>query len=274
MKFAFSTNAFRGRNVIDAIAAIAGAGYSGVEIMADVPHAFPRDLGEADIAAIRSALARHSMAVSNVNAFMMCAVGDFWHPSWVECDEGERRTRIEHTVGCIGLAAALGAKTISTEPGGPVQGMTEKEAMDLFERGLREVIPVASERGVKILVEPEPGLLIETAEEAETFLRRVNSEHVRINFDAGHFYCVGEEPAEAFKRLAPYVEHIHLEDIADDRRHYHLVPGEGAIDFEAFFRATEEAGYDGWMTVELYTYEEAPERAAREALDFLKRFRS
>ena len=214
------------------------------------------------------------MAVSNVNAFMMCAVGDFWHPSWVECDEGERRTRIEHTVGCIGLAAALGAGTISTEPGGPVQGMTEKEAMDLFERGLREVIPTASERGVKILIEPEPELLIETAEEAEAFLRRINSEHVGVNFDIGHFYCVGEEPAEAFKRLAPYVEHIHLEDIADDRRHYHLVPGEGAIDFEAFFRATEEAGYDGWMTVELYTYEEAPERAAREALDFLMRFRS
>jgi len=272
MKFAFSTNAFRRHSILEAIAAIARAGYTGVEIMADTPHAFPRDIGIADIEAIRGALAGNSIESSNINAFMMCAAGDFWHPSWVEKNEERRRLRIEHTAGCIRLASALGARTVSTEPGGPLDGIAQGQALEFFERGLREVIPLAARNGIRILIEPEPGLLIENTAEAEAFLKRIDSPHVGLNFDIGHFFCVGEKPADAFRRLARFVGHVHLEDIGEDRRHYHLVPGAGAIDFEAFFRAVRDAEYDGWMTVELYTCEEAPERAAGEALAFLGKF--
>jgi sugar phosphate isomerase/epimerase len=272
MKLAFGTNAFRRISAVEAIAAVARAGYDGVEIMADAPHAFPRDTSGQDVAMMRSALARWEMGVSNVNAFMMCAVGDFWHPSWIERDEERRRRRVEHTAACIGIAARLEAKSVSTEPGGPLDGMKEADAARIFEEGLREIIPVAAEKDVRILIEPEPGLLIENSSQAEKFLRRIDSPHVGLNFDVGHFFCVGEDPAEAFRRLAQWVGHVHLEDIGADRRHYHLIPGKGAVDFGAFFKAARECGYDGWMTVELYTYEGEPERAAADALAFLRRF--
>ena len=37
----FSTNAFKRNTLEEAIDAIARAGYSGVELMADIPHAYP-----------------------------------------------------------------------------------------------------------------------------------------------------------------------------------------------------------------------------------------
>jgi sugar phosphate isomerase/epimerase len=80
-------------------------------------------------------------------------------------------------------------------------------------------------------------------------------------------YCVGEDPPTALRRLAKYVRHIHLEDIAATRVHQHLVPGEGAIDFAATLRAVRDIGYDGWVTVELYPYIDDPDRAARTALE-------
>jgi len=81
----------------------------------------------------------------------------------------------------------------------------------------------------------------------------------------GHAWCAGDDPAESVRLLAPYLKHLHLEDIKD-RRHYHLIPGEGGeIDFAAIRRALDEVGYQGAAAVELYTYADAPDRAAAEA---------
>ena len=60
--------------------------------------------------AIRDALSRHQLAISNINAFMMNAISDprqkYWHPSWIEPDPHYRRIRIEHTKRCLTLAMA------------------------------------------------------------------------------------------------------------------------------------------------------------------------
>ena len=58
-----------------------------------------------------------NIQVSNLNAFTLYALGDVYHPSWIE--DG-REMRIEHTIDCIKMAKKIGAKHISTEPGGPV----------------------------------------------------------------------------------------------------------------------------------------------------------
>jgi sugar phosphate isomerase/epimerase len=92
---------------------------------------------------------------------------------------------------------------------------------------------------------------------------------VGLNFDIGHAYCVGEDPQDWVARMAPYTRHYHFEDIAATRVHRHLIPGHGAIDFEATLAAIARTGYDGWITVELYPYIENPDSAAREAFDFL-----
>ena len=41
MKLAFSTNAYTRFSLVDALRGIKGAGFSGVEILADTPHAYP-----------------------------------------------------------------------------------------------------------------------------------------------------------------------------------------------------------------------------------------
>src|SRR5262245_65776123 len=124
MKLAFSTNAYMRFSVEHAIERLAGTGYSAVELMADVPHAWPAGLLPEHKQRIRDALARHRLAISNINAFMMNAIADprqpYWHPSWIEPDPHYRRIRIEHTKRALTLARDLGAPNITTEPGGPL----------------------------------------------------------------------------------------------------------------------------------------------------------
>jgi sugar phosphate isomerase/epimerase len=71
--------------------------------------------------------------------------------------------------------------------------------------------------------------------------------------------------------MAQHTVHYHFEDIAATRVHRHLIPGHGAIDFEATLREIQRTNYDGWITVELYPYIDNPDNAAREAHQYLTR---
>jgi sugar phosphate isomerase/epimerase len=273
MKLGFSTNAFKQVSLEESLREIAACGYAGVEIMADVPHAYPPHMDPRRRKAVVDLCRDLRLTITNLNAFTLFALGDTWHPSWIEPDAAARGRRIEHTLAAIRLARDLGAPGISLEPGGPLpDGLGRAEAMELYRQGLREVLPLADECRVNLLVEPEPHLLIERPEEYEELIADFKHPRLGLNFDMGHFFCVGVDPAAAARRLGPHIRHVHLEDIAASREHLHLVPGRGVIDFRAVLAALRDVGYDGWVTVELYPYESQAREVAEEAMRALAKW--
>lgn len=269
MQLAFSTNAYLNHSFAETASRLAGIGYAGVEIMADVPHAWPAYMLPEHLKSLRDNLAKNALAISNINAFMMHAVNDprqkYWHPSWIEPDRHYRQIRIDHTTRALTLAKNLGAKCITTEPGGPLEGRPWGECLKLFVEMLKPVVEHAEKEEVLLLVEPEPDLLIETADQYLEFTTKIQSPYLGLNFDIGHSYCVSDDPADTIRKLGKLIRHVHLEDIAPTRVHHHMIPGEGAIDFGAALTALKDIGYDGWVTIELYTCHDNPDFAAKTA---------
>jgi sugar phosphate isomerase/epimerase len=275
MKLAYSSNAYLNFTVEEAIERIARLGYAGLELLADVPHAWPAGLVEQQKQAIRDCLEKHRLVISNLNAFMMNAVADprqpYWHPSWIEPDRHYRAIRREHTKRALALAKELGAPSIQTEPGGPLKkGQSWDSAAQVFYDELMPCVEIAERLEVSLLIEPEPGLLIETFEQYLEFVARIDSPWIGLNFDVGHAYCVGQAPQDWIARMASHTRHYHLEDIAPTHRHAHLIPGDGAIDLRAVLREIAGSGYRGWLTVELYPYIENPDDAGRQAKQYLE----
>ena len=270
MVFGYSTNAFVKFRLVDAVERIARLGFKGVEIMADRPHLYPADVDEAEFQRLQQALAAAGLKVTNLNSFTLFAVGDTYLPSWIEPDPSRRDIRIRHTRDCLQVARRLGCANISVPPGGPLSGVTRREAERLFHDGLEQVIPLAEELCVRILVEPEPGLMIETTRQFQEFMRGVRSAAVGLNFDIGHFFCAGEDPGEAFETLFEWVGHVHLEDIAPTRVHQHLIAGQGVIRFAEVLSHMRRLEYAGDISLELYPYVDTPEEAGRDSLAFLK----
>jgi sugar phosphate isomerase/epimerase len=274
-RLAFSTNAYLRFPFHEAARRIAALGYQGLELMADVPHAWPAGLLDESKRGISEAMQAHGLAFSNVNAFMMNAIADprqpYWYPSFIDPEPNYRQVRIDHTRRALSLCAELGAPHITTEPGGPLEpGQSRQEAIDLFVEVLKPLAEHAEKVGVLLLIEPEPGLLLETTDQYLEVAGRVNSPAIGLNFDVGHAFCVSEDLPAAIAKLAPQIRHYHVEDISAERVHHHLVPGTGAIDFDEVFRAIGRTGYDGWITVELYPCVDDPDAAARDALAFLR----
>ena len=274
MKLAFSSNAYMHFSIEETIQKISELGYAGIEILADVPHAWPAGLLEERKDSIRRHLEEHRLTISNVNAFMMNAVADprqpYWHPGWTDPDPHYRAIRREHTKRALHLAKEIGAPHITTEPGGHLtKEQNWQQGAQLFYDEIMPCVEVAEDLDIPLLIEPEPELLIERFDQYLELEGRINSSRIGLNFDVGHAFCVNEDPQNWVEKMAPYTKHYHFEDIAASRVHQHLIPGRGVIDFEATLAAIVRTGYKGWITVELYPYIEDPDAAAREALDFL-----
>jgi len=274
VKLAFSSNAYLQFSLEETARRIAGLGYRGIELLADVPHAWPAGLLPERREEIRRCLDDHKLVISNINAFMMNAVGDprqpYWHPGWTDPDPHYRAIRREHTKRSLQLAADLGAPHITTEPGGLVAPeQTTAEASDIFYEEIMPCVELAESLSVGLLIEPEPELLIERFDQYLEFASRIDSKAVGLNFDIGHAYCVSEDPQDWVAKMQEQTVHYHLEDIAATRVHQHLIPGHGAIDFAATLSEIAKTGYDGWLTVELYPYIDNPDEAARSAREYL-----
>ncbi len=270
MVFGYSTNAFVKFSVFEAIEKISALGFSGVEIMCDRPHVYPPDFNPEKLADLKTALEKNRLKPTNLNSFTLFAVGDTYLPSWIEPEAERREIRVRHTLDCLKIADTLGCRNISIPPGGPLPpNLSRKEAFSLFYSGLEEVIPTAEALGVKILVEPEPDLLMEKTDEIKPFIQDIKSSAVGINFDIGHFFCAGEDPSAAFEDLFEWIGHVHIEDIAANRQHNHLIAGLGAIGFETVFSTMHRLSYAYDISLELYPYVDTPEQAGRESRDHL-----
>lgn len=270
MILGYSTNAFVRFSVLEAVEKIGRLGFRGVEIMCDRPHLYPPDYGEENLTRLKTVIDDQGLKVTNLNSFTLFAVGDTYLPSWIEPREERREIRIQHTLECLKVADFFGCKNISVPPGGPVGEISRERAMTLFHRGLERVAPLAQELDIKILVEPEPDLLMENTREFKEFIVDVKSPAIGVNFDIGHFFCAGEDPRVAFEELFEWIGHVHLEDIAPDRVHNHLILGQGAIQFTEIFQTMLRLGYQGDVSLELYPYVDAPEEAGRESLEYLQ----
>ena len=270
---AFSTNAYGRFSVKHAIADIAAAGYTGIELLADQPHIWPLTFTKAHAEKLRAQLDALGLRISNLNA--NCTFGyfrdappePFFEPSLVSPLEKMRADRLVFIEMTLQIASWLGASNISITSGRLL--IPPADAWRVLVENLKRVCERAElAGGIRVGIETEPALFIETSAELAEVLSRVGSPLLGANLDLGHVYVSGESAADAVSQLKGRIWNVHIEDLPG-RKHYHMVPGTGSYDFPAAYRALADAGYDRFATVELYTCAADPGGAARAALPAL-----
>jgi protein FrlC len=279
---AFSTNAYTKHPLAFALEDIAAAGFAGVEVLADRPHAFVDDLREGDAERIRERLNELELAVSNVNAnctFAHWSDGPpepIFEPALCSDDPVLRKVRSQLIWKTIDFAAAIGADCVSITSGKPLGAMNPAKAWDELKRQLEPLLAHAQTRGVKIGIEQEPGLLIEWADEIAALADEMGSPLLGANLDTGHCAVMGDPIGPAVRALKGRIWNVHVEDLPRDPRgrlkHYHCDPGTGGFDFAELFTALKSIGYDRYATVELYTQPHRPAEASRASFAYLQQF--
>jgi len=275
MQLAFSTNAYTRHSLVTALRGIKRAGFAGVEILADVPHAYPDAIDGALTDEVKRELATLGLAVSNVN--VNCSFGywkdappePYFEPSLISPNPQHRADRTRLIMKALDFAKDVGAANISITSGRMLGGMPPEPAARQFAESIRPVLDRADRLGVDVGIECEPGLYLEYVAELREWIDRLGHPRLGANLDVGHSQVIGESIPEAVKLLGDRIWNLHVEDIPE-RKHYHMIPGEGTLDWQGLKGALLAVNYRRFLTVELYTHWQNPQEAAEKSYQFLR----
>lgn len=277
MKLAFSTNAYTHFSLLEALEGIKRAGFEAVEILADVPHAYPPQITPKLTSEIVATLDRLGLSASNINC--NCSFGYWKHappepyfePSLISPNPQHRADRSAMILKALDFAREIGAANISITSGRTLGGMPPSQAAKQFAESIKPILDKADSTGVNVGIECEPGLFLEYVAELLEWIDRLNHPRFGANLDIGHSVVAGESIPQVVNLLAGKIWNMHVEDLPG-RKHYHMIPGEGTLDWSALRSALHEIHYDRYLTVELYTHTQQPQEAADKSFAFLSRF--
>jgi len=270
MKIGFSTNAYTKKSLTYAIKSITDIGYDGVEIVLDIPHAF-LPLSESRFQNIQKCLEKCEIEVTNLNVNTVAgwyntkSSIEKFEPSLSNKNEKLRTWRISYTKKAIDIASKLNAPNISITSG--VSNNLHKNSLKNFQLSVEKLAEYAEERNVKLAIEYEPGLLIGKADDVFPLIKKFSN--VGLNFDVCHAAVLDEQISTVIEKFGEKIFHTHISD-CKNREHFHLIPGEGSVDFQAMYYSLLKTGYNGFLTGELYPYSSEPEKAAKQTIIHLK----
>ena len=149
------------------------------------------------------------------------------------------------------LAARLNAHNLIVVAGDTLPDVHRGRQRDAITEALRRAAPIASDRGVRLLLEPlntrvdHAGYFLDSTAEGLDIVRVVNHPAVGLLYDLYHSVVMGEEPQEVLVGSGHLVGHVHVADVPG--RHE---PGTGTIDWSRELRALQAAGYSGALGLE------------------------
>jgi D-psicose/D-tagatose/L-ribulose 3-epimerase len=149
-----------------------------------------------------------------------------------------------------------------------VDGMTPREAMDIFTHELAHTAPHAESRGVKLLVEPlspDQTNVITSLQDAVSIVKQIGSPAVQTMFDTHNAVAEKEPHSELIRRYCSYIQHVHVNEM-DGRE-----PGTGDYDFGSLLNALAAAKYHGWISLEVFDFERGGRQIAEDSLNHLKK---
>ncbi len=177
------------------------------------------------------------------------------HPDGLEGGKNEKAydEMVEH----IEHAKAIGAKVMRVvgsslmflhEPHGPQIEKLSKMFSKAVKIAEKESIKMADENHIDF--DPDEMLQI---------IQNVNSPNFGINFDTGNFMRVLADPIEGMQKLAKYTFATHVKDLKPEKgqsvSNWHFFActpvGDGLVDNQKLARLLSDAGYEGFLAVEI-----------------------
>jgi len=257
----FKTEKYPIEKVIEHAASL---GFDGVEIL----HRQMTDESPAYVNNLRK------LAFANGLALPMLSI----HQDFVDPDPAVRKKEIDHTKGCIDLAARLGIPCIRLNSGRwntipsfddlmkvkgdepPLPGHTEDEAFKWCIGAIEECLPAAEKAGVMLALENHWGLTTRP-ENLLRIYKAIRSPWLGLNLDTGNF---PGDPYPGIELLAPHAVIVQAKTYYGGGEWYTL-----DLDYPRIAGILRKAGFHGYVSLEMEG-KEAPATAVAKSFDVLR----
>lgn len=240
-------------DVVSEIEWIAEMGFDFVDLTLEPPAANARDV---NISAIQSILRDHNLQVVGHTAYYLPLCSPF---------ESIRRAAVEELKVCLDAFARLGAAWMNLHPDRQAPFYSRKQVIERNLQTIRELLVVARGAGV--------GLMIENLPEGFNSIRQLSElleplPELGLHLDIGHANLLVEHNSTD-ELLATYggrLKHVHWHDNKGGSADLHLPLGAGNIDTAHYVRSLQAIGYEGTITLEVFTPDRKYLEYSREVL--------
>jgi sugar phosphate isomerase/epimerase len=196
-----------------------------------------------DPPAIRAALERHHLPVVGHTAFYLPIGSSF---------DDVRRAAVCELKRCLEVFSAVGARWMNLHPDRYTPFHDRAFYIEQNIRTLQELLPEARRLGVGLMVENLPGDY-NSAQQLSELLDRVPE--VGLHLDIGHanLQVPHNTTEDILSAYGDRLRHVHLHDNRGGRDDLHLPLGVGNVDVAGGIAALKKCGYDGTITLEVFT---------------------
>jgi sugar phosphate isomerase/epimerase len=224
VQLSYSSFGLTGLDFLAAIDAVGAAGYEGIEISFHREQFNPFDIDDDYLAQVKQRLAISGLrpaCVATASHFF-----DSWRPhepSLMDPDLAGRKRRIDLVKRGIHVARQLDAPLVTFGSGFIRAEHVAQPSIDphaLLVASIRECLAeIRHGEDITLLIEPEPGMLIETIDDGLALVEEIDSSDFRLHVDLCHAYCSEPDYIAELARAAPMTRYLH---ISDTRQGYNL----------------------------------------------------
>jgi sugar phosphate isomerase/epimerase len=269
MRFAICNELFEGWEFERVCRYVKSVGYDGLEVAPFTLAPRIADVSAADRARLRGAAAAAGVDIVGLH-WLLAKTEGFYLTS------PDRSVRARTSAYLVALAEAcrdLGGELMvfgSPKQRSLLSGVSREAALDLAAETFQPVLSTLAGAGVTLCLEPlSPAEtdFLNTCDEALELVRRLNHPNVVLHLDVKAMASEPTPVTELIRRHAGGAGHFHAND--PNLRG----PGFGDTDFVPIFKALDAAGYDKWVSVEVFDFSPDPETVARQSVEYMERCR-
>jgi sugar phosphate isomerase/epimerase len=266
MKFAICNEIFKGWKIDEVFSCAAKLGYDAVEIAPFTLADSVSVISPSERRNLRDLTARAGIEIAGIHWVLVKPEGLYInHP-----DPDIRRRTADYFCELVDFCADLGGTRMVV--GSPKQrnllpGVTLEQGSDWALETFRNAVKRAEARAVTICFEPlGPGEtnFINTAADALAFVRRLPSPRFQIILDVKAMSSEANPIPQIIRESWPHFAHFHANDPNLKG------PGFGAVDFKPIASALKDVGYQGYVSVEVFNFDEGAQAIATRSLEYLQ----
>lgn len=267
MKFAICQELFEDTSWEDQCRIIAAAGYTGVEV---APFSIAEELAavpESRLSDMRHTAADHGLEIIGLHWLLAKTTGLYLTSS----DPAVRRATVEYLRLLARTCAVLGGRVLvfgSPQQRSLLPEVSSEQAMEFAAEVFRQAMPAFADEGVVLCMEPlttKETDFINTCADAVNLMNMVDHPAMLLHQDVKAMLGAETDSIpELIHRYKDICGHFHVNDTNL------LGPGMGETDYHPILQALLDAGYDGWVSVEVFDYTPGAEKIAKKSIEYMQ----
>ena len=266
MKFAICNELFEGWEFDRVCRFVKGAGYDGLEVAPFTLAPLITDVAPGRRAELRQQAADAGVEIIGLH-WLLAKTEGFYLTS---PDPGVRQRTAAYLVALAGACRDFGGDLMvfgSPKQRSLLPGVATEQAFDWAADTFRQAMPGVADAGVTICMEPLAPVetdFVNTCADALRLAAMVNHPNIVLHLDVKAMCSEATSVTDLIRTHGARAGHFHVND--PNLRG----PGFGEVDFVPIFEAIADAGYDGWVSLEVFDYKPDPETIATKSIEYMK----